>query len=422
MRLRPGYKQTDLGVIPVDWEVKPIKDIATVRGGKRLPRGRSLTDSRTSHPYLRVTDMRPGGVNLNDIKYVPDDIFPEIKNYRISHDDIFISVAGTLGIVGKIPPELDGANLTENADKITNIKCDRDFLLYHLMSERVQSAIDAVRTVGAQPKLALGQIENFLIPQPNSVNEQRAIAEALGDVDGLLGALDAVIAKKRDLKQAAMQQLLTGQTRLSRFSGDWDVKRLRDVTALIPSGVYGVEKNSGSLSAFQVATTAHIEMDDTWNDKEMNARYFTREQIDRYSPMEGDIIVVKSSGSAESIQSGKIGFVDQTNVGRFLFSNFLMRLRPRGILPRFLYFYLCSRDVKKLLPTLVEASTYPNIRIPEYLALDVPVPPRSEQSAIVTVLSDIDTELTTLKARRGKASALKQGMMQELLTGRTRLV
>jgi type I restriction enzyme S subunit len=105
-----------------------------------------------------------------------------------------------------------------------------------------------------------------------------------------------------------------------------------------------------------------------------------------------------------------------------LFSNFLMLLRPTAIAPRFLYFYLCSYNVKKLLPTLVEASTYPNIRIDEYLNLQIPTPEPAEQTAIAAVLSDMDAEIAALEARRDKTRALKQGMMQELLTGRIRLL
>jgi type I restriction enzyme S subunit len=98
---------------------------------------------------------------------------------------------------------------------------------------------------------------------------------------------------------------------------DWEVKRLGEITTLIPGGVYGEEKPRDSLLPYRVATTAHIEMNDTWNNREMNARYFTREQVERYSPREGDLIVVKSSGSAASIQSGKIGFVDQSQSASF---------------------------------------------------------------------------------------------------------
>ena len=241
MQVKSGYKQTELGVIPEDWELKAIKEFAAVKGGKRLPLGRSLTDKQTAHPYVRVTDMRQGGVDLHDIKYVPDDVFPAIRNYRISSSDLFISVAGTLGIVGKVPPELDGANLTENADKITNIGCDQDFLLYNLLSERIQGSIDSARTVGAQPKLALGRIENFKVALPPTSIEQRAIAGALSDVDALIGALDHLIAKKRDLKQAAMQQLLTGQTRLPGFHGEWENTTLGNIGECIIGLTYKPE-------------------------------------------------------------------------------------------------------------------------------------------------------------------------------------
>ena len=151
MEVRPGYKQTEVGIIPEDWDVKKIEEIGWVTSGKRLPLGSSLVEHPTPHPYIRVTDMRPGTVSLSDIKFVPESVFPAIKRYRIFRDDIFISVAGTLGIVGKVPPELDGANLTENADRITNIRCSQDFLLYILMSSLIQNAVDSIRTVGAQP-------------------------------------------------------------------------------------------------------------------------------------------------------------------------------------------------------------------------------------------------------------------------------
>src|ERR1035438_7160527 len=95
MELKKGYKQTEVGIIPNDWNVVNIEEIAEVKGGKRLPKGRDLSNSITSYPYIKVADMFQGGVSLEAIQYVPEDIFPNIKNYRIFKDDLFISVAGT---------------------------------------------------------------------------------------------------------------------------------------------------------------------------------------------------------------------------------------------------------------------------------------------------------------------------------------
>ena len=214
-----GYKRTEAGIIPENWDEVRVGDIAKVKGGKRLPSGFALVDTPTPHSYVRVKDMYQGGVNQSEIKYVPEQAFPAIQNYRIYSEDVFISVAGSLGIVGVVPSQLSGANLTENANYITEIKCDRDYLKYYLMSESIQKVIKLIQTTGAQPKLALGRIAKFTISIPQDIKEQRAIAEALSDVDGLLNALEALIAKKQAIKRAVMQQLLTGKTRLPGFNG-----------------------------------------------------------------------------------------------------------------------------------------------------------------------------------------------------------
>ena len=196
MEVRPGYKVTEVGVIPKDWSAQTIDVIAFVTSGKRLPLGSSLVRNPTPHPYIRVTDMRPGTVDLSEIRYVPESVFPAIKRYRIFSDDLFISVAGSLGIVGKVPKELDGVNLTENADRITNITCSQDFLLHVLMSPLIQNVIDSIQTVGAQPKLALTRIRKFVVPQP-PLAEQRAIAVALNDIDALLAQVAFHLSRRK---------------------------------------------------------------------------------------------------------------------------------------------------------------------------------------------------------------------------------
>ena len=210
-----GFKQTEAGSIPEDWLIKSLDEIASVTSGKRLPLGHSLTEHETPHPYIRVTDMRPGTVSLSDIKFVPVNVFPRIRRYRIFKEDLFISVAGTLGIVGKIPPALDGANLTENADRITNITCSQEYLLHVMMAPPIQSTIESLQTIGAQPKLALMRIRKFSIPLPPSKAEQIAIAETISDMDAEIDVLEAKLSKARDLKQGMMQELLTGRIRLT---------------------------------------------------------------------------------------------------------------------------------------------------------------------------------------------------------------
>lgn len=218
-QIKQGAMQTLLnpyenGHLKGGWVVKTVDEIAEVKSGKRLPKGKLLLHKETDHPYIRVTDMYFGGVHLNEIMYIPDETYSAIKNYRIFKKDIFISVAGTLGIVGKIPDELDGANLTENANRFTNIQCDQEYLLFVLSSPLIQDIIDSEKTLGAQPKLALMRIRNFKIPLPIDKTEQTRIATILTDIDNEITSLETKLTKAKTIKQGMMQNLLTGRIRL----------------------------------------------------------------------------------------------------------------------------------------------------------------------------------------------------------------
>ena len=219
-----------------------------------------------------------------------------------------------------------------------------------------------------------------------------------------------------------MQELLTGKRRLPGFSGEWEWGKLGELVQTIPGGVYGIEKKVAGLVGAKVATTAHISDEDEWNGKKMAERYFTSTQLEGYLVKTNDLVVVKSSGSAASIKSGKIGLVTEKEANKFVFSNFLMVLRPKNIFPNFLYSYLVSNNVKKLLPSLVEASTYPNIRRDEYLAIQIPVPKLQEQKEIAAFLAEQAVEIEVLAVKFAKLKQIKQAMMQELLTGKVRLV
>ena len=389
MELKPGYKLTEIGVLPDDWDVKQISEIAEVKGGKRLPQGKNLTDSITSHPYVRVTDMYRGGINLANVRYVPEDAYPSIKNYRISSDDIFISVAGTLGIVGKVPKELDGANLTENADKITSIQCDRDYLLCCLMGERIQNGIIAQQTQGAQPKLALNRIEGFIVPVP-PIPEQRAIAAAISDTDALLSSLDRLLAKKRDIKQAVMQQLLTGKQRLPGFSGKWEVKRFGDILRVRHGkSQRGVEASGGKFPI--LATGGEIGRTNQFLYDKPSVLIGRKGTIDFPQYVESPFWTIDTLFYTE---------VASTAVPKFLF---------------YLFNTINWRNYN-------EASGVPSLNASTIESIEINCPKQSEQTAIAAVLSDMDAEIDALQQRRDKTRAIKQGMMQELLTGRKRLV
>ena len=163
--------------IPGNWKWVRLGSVVSVYGGKRIPVGRKLTIEDTGYAYIRVSDMKDGYVSTENLQFVPQDIYPSISRYIIGKEDVFITVAGTIGRVGKIPPELDGANLTENADRLVFSQLDQTWLIKCLQSSVVQSQIiDATTKVG-QPKLAIVRIQNMMIPLPPLAEQKRIVAK-----------------------------------------------------------------------------------------------------------------------------------------------------------------------------------------------------------------------------------------------------
>ena len=163
--------------IPEGWKWVRLGDVASVLGGKRIPAGRTLTTENTGYKYIRVSDMKNGSVSIDSLLYVPSDIYPSISRYIINKEDVYITVAGTIGRVGKIPQQIDGSNLTENADRLVFQFLDQDWLIRCLESQLIQQQIiDATTKVG-QPKLAIKRIQELLLPLPPVAEQKRIVAK-----------------------------------------------------------------------------------------------------------------------------------------------------------------------------------------------------------------------------------------------------
>jgi type I restriction enzyme S subunit len=246
--------------------------------------------------------------------------------------------------------------------------------------------------------------------------EQRAIAAALSDVDALLAKLDQFIAKKRDLKQAAMQQLLTGQTRLPGFSGAWEVKRLGDVGMFMKgSGIKKDEAQSGDIPCVRYGEiyTHHNDYVRAYNSRISRAVAATATPL-----KQGDLLFAGSGETKEEI--GKcVGFVDDVEAYA---GGDIVILRPKTASALFLGYYCNTAPINAQKASRGQGDAVVHISATALSVVEITVPSVKEQTTIASVLSDMDAELTALEARRDKTRALKQGMMQELLTGRIRLV
>ena len=174
--------------LPEGWEWCRVRDIAAVKGGKRLPKGVGFSPCRTAHAYIRVTDMKNHSINTDDLKYISEEVFLQIKNYTISKDDLYVTIAGTIGVTGEVPTELDGMNLTENAVKITNIQINKTYLCLIIQSEFVQQQFQDKTHQVAMPKLALERILSTLIPVC-TITTQSAMVSKFVEMDSLINQI-----------------------------------------------------------------------------------------------------------------------------------------------------------------------------------------------------------------------------------------
>jgi type I restriction enzyme S subunit len=279
--------------------------------------------------------------------------------------------------------------------------------------------VNALLVGGAQQVFNTRTAGAFSIPLP-LLPEQCAIATALSDVDALLGGLDRLIAKKRGLKQAAMQQLLTGQTRLPGFHGEWEVKRLGEL-GWTYGGLTGKTKEDFGVGAGQYVTFMNV-MTSVLIDHEGFDRVRVAPTDSQNRVMRGDLLFNGSSETPEEVAMCSLMMEDVPDLYLNSFC-FGFRLRDRAETDGlFLAYYIRSREGRELMKSLAQGSTRYNLSKGALLDASIRLPSLPEQTAIAAILSDMDAELSAVEARRGKTLALKQGMMQELLTGKTRLV
>lgn len=405
-----GYKQTEVGIIPEEWEVKPLGTVGRViRGSSPRPKG----DKRFyggDIPRLMVEDVTRDG------KYVTPSVdFLTVEGAKRSRPckkgTLTIVCSGTVGI-----PSFLAVDACIHDGFLALVQLDHsvvdEYLFYQLNS--LQERFDASATHGGIfTNLTTTGFGAFQVAFPPP-REQQAIAGALGDMDALLNGLDQLIAKKRNLKQAAVQQLLTGQTRLPGFQDEWEMKRLEEVatflkgkglpkSALIPDGTDPCI-HYGELFTCYPETIG-----------EVISR--TNGSRDSFRSIANDVLMPTSDVTPRGLAKASCITVDGVILGGDIL---VIRLDITRVCGSFLS-YVIRREEDQVLQ-LVTGSTVYHLYGSDMKKFTFLMPPIHEQNAIAAVLADIDAELVTLEHRRDKVYALKQGMMQELLTGRTRLI
>ena len=382
-----GYKLTEVGVIPGDWDVVALGDLGLCLIGLNY---KPSNVKQHGTLVLRSSNVQDGVIALDDCVYVDAEI-PE--RIRVQDGDILICVRnGSRALIGKCTV-LDQRVVGQTFGAFMSVfrTSDSAFIFQQFNSNLIKRQIN--ENIGA----TINQITNanlnaFLVPLPRDQGDRNAIATALSDVDALLARLDALIAKKRDLKQATMQQLLTGQTRLPGFSSVWEMKQFSEIC---------------HMKSGEGITSADIDDHSKFPCYGGNG---LRGYTARYTHAGSYALIGRQGALCGNVQSVN---------GEFFASEHAIVLTPLNETD---IHWLAAILKRMNLNQYSESSAQPGLSVSRLLAFSLDVPPFEEQTAIATILSDMDAELAALQTRRDKTHALKQGMMQALLTGRIRLV
>ena len=419
MAVKPGYKLTEVGVIPQEWETCQLSDIS-----RKITDGDHVTPKRVRHGYylLSARNILNGTIDVSDVDYIGTDEYLRMKQ-RCGPEagDILISCSGTVGRVTVVPFGFECVLVRSAAlAKLDRARADSFYIQYWLQSHQGQGQISNSVNQGAQPNLFLNHIERLRCPNP-PLPEQRAVAEALSDVDGLLRGLDRLITKKRDLKQAAMQQLLTGQTRLPGFHGEWKswaisqiAPNIIDYRGRTPLKL-GMEWGGGDIPALS-ARNVKMGYIDFREETYYGSDALYKRWMTNCDARCGDVVITTEAplGNVALIPDDRKYILSQRTV--------LLQVEPLITISQFLKQAMMAKQFQNLLSENSSGSTATGIQRKRFEKLELMLPEVPEQIAIGYVLSDMDAELAALEQWREKTRDLKQAMMQELLTGKTRLL
>jgi len=393
MEVKRGYKQTEVGVIPEDWEVKPIDKEIDLLTGFPFP---SSSYSKTGIKLLRGSNIKRGVTDWSaDITEYWEKLSPELKQYVLKEGDIVIAMDGSL--VGRSFARLTHedlpALLLQRVAKVRSSKIDSGYLKEFICSDFFTKHCDSVKTVTAIPHISPKDIKEFQIPLPHTKAEQTAIAAALSDADALIQSLEKLIAKKRNIKQGAMQELLKPKE-------GWMVKKLGEICEIN----MGQSPSSSNYNASGVGLPL-VQGNADIADRKTIIRNYTSQITKRCN--NGDIIM--------SVRAP---------VGEIALATFDACI-GRGVCAisypnAFLYHYLIFIEPQWAKHST--GSTFDSVNSDTIWALEINTPPPPEQTRIATILADMDAEISAIETNLSKYKQVKQGMMQNLLTGKIRLV
>ncbi|MGL6422577.1 restriction endonuclease subunit S [Aeromonas caviae] len=433
-----GYKQTEVGIIPEDWTVANLS--AITEHSRPISYGIVQTGPLIVNgvPCIRVVDISDGKIKRDNLITTTKEISDSYRRTILKDGDLIIPLRGKVGEVGLVDGDLVGANLTRGVALIAPQKdYASEFIKQYLSNRSSADRLLSSMNGSALQEITIETLRRFSIALPIDVKEQTAIGNVLSDSDALIDALEQLIAKKQAIKTAAMQQLLTGRARLPQFAQrpdgttkgyktselgqipeDWKVLPLGELCHFENGDRSSNYPSSDEFVSFGIPfiNAGHIDngVIDSKGMDYISAVIYARLGGGKVKP--GDLVYCLR-GSL-----GKFGVVpDDFGMGAIASSLVIVRPITSRTSCEFISEYFKSDISKRMVSLWAGGAAQPNLGAKELANFLVPLPNNLEQTAIATILSDMDSELNALEQKLAKARDVKQGMMQQLLTGRIRL-
>ncbi|EJB1011699.1 restriction endonuclease subunit S [Campylobacter jejuni] len=393
--------------LPQGWEVKKLEEIANIKGGKRLPKGENLLDNNTKFAYIRVADFQDNGtINLQNIKFINENTYNVLKNYKIYDDNLYISIAGTIGKSGIIPKELNGAILTENAVKLEYIQnnISNKFMYFFTLSNIFKTQIQTSTKIVAQPKLAITRLKQIQIPLPPLKEQERIVGildESFAKIDESIKILEQDLLNLDELMQSALQKafnpLKDNAKENYKLPQSWEWKSLEEISENISAGGDKPKNCTKSKTAK--------------NQIPVYANGVNNNGLVGYTDK---ATIIKPSLTISA--RGTIGFVCIRKEPYFPIVRLISLIPCENILClHYLYFCLNFFIAKG------EGSSIPQLTIPKFKSLQIPLPPLKEQEQIAEHLDFVFEKAKALKELYTKElkdyEELKQSLLDKAFKG-----
>lgn len=430
-----GYKKTEVGIIPNDWTVESLQNLCRssitygiVQCGPHIPNG---------IPYIRVSDMNSSELNVDEMLRTSPEIASSFGRSKVEEGDIVYALRGKLGEVKMVGTVVSGANLTQGTARIApKNNIDNRYLLWTLRSP--QALKQAVKEAKGSTfvEITLGNLKGISVPLPSSREEQQKIATALSDTDALISELEKLIEKKQAIKTATMQQLLTGKTRLPEFTlredgtpkayknselgqipEDWDVYKVGEISDVLTG--FPFPSSHYTDSGVRLLRGSNVKRGVTdWSEDITQYWPIISSDIKKYELKVGDIVISMDG----SLVGRSFAQLDKSDLPAVLLQR-VARVRSSDVDQNYLKQWICSEMFTAHCDAVKTVTAIPHISPDDIKTFRFVAPKcKKEQKQLSGILKDMEVEIQILNEKLTKLIMFKKGMMQELLTGKTRLV